>query len=335
MSQYFETACRPDTAAGAIAQHLRVKTPGAVVVAGVSDPSIGTMETACLAAGPCTVRLVTAQGTRKMVVTDAITAGNPVYAAAGGKVASTGTVVEGKAMESSTTENDVIEVMSLNNTDISTSISGTTAATFEADSDLGKPRTALGSQTGGTGDFKAVIRPPSTLGADRVFTLDGDANATIANVATAQTLTNKTLTAPVITSAVVTDATEVVAATNIITAGETGKTFFLNHATEFVSTLPAPAAGLKFTFVVTGAPSGASYTIVTATSANIIKGQVYSSDLDAAGNADFETSGGDTITLVDAKSVAGDRVDVICDGTNWFAYCFCSVFDAITITTAS
>jgi hypothetical protein len=86
---------------------------------------------------------------------------------------------------------------------------------------------------------------------------------------------------------------------------------------------------------VSGAPSGASYTIVTNSSANIIKGQVYSSDLDAAGNADFETSGGDTITLVDGKSVAGDRVDLICDGTNWFAYCFCSVFDAITITTAS
>ena len=128
---------------------------------------------------------------------------------------------------------------------------------------------------------------------------------------------------------------EVVTATNVITADESGKTFFLNSATEFVSTLPAPAAGLEFEFIVTAAPSGASYTIVTTSSANIIKGQVYSSDLNAASDGDFETSGGDTISLVDAKAVAGDRVVVKCDGTNWFAYCFCSVFDAITITTAS
>lgn len=128
---------------------------------------------------------------------------------------------------------------------------------------------------------------------------------------------------------------ENVTATNVIAASENGKTFFLNSATEFVSTLPAPALGLHFRFIVTGAPSGASYTIVTASSANIIKGSIYTSDVNAANDADFETSGADTITFVDAKAVAGDRVDFFCDGTNWFAYGFCTVHDAITITTAS
>lgn len=129
--------------------------------------------------------------------------------------------------------------------------------------------------------------------------------------------------------------TETVTAANTITAAETGSVFFLNSTTEFASTLPAPAAGLHFTFVVTGAPSGASYTITTNGSSNIIKGQVYTVDINSATDPDFETSGGDTISFVDAKAVAGDRVDLICDGTNWFAYGFCSVFDAITITTAS
>jgi hypothetical protein len=147
---------------------------------------------------------------------------------------------------------------------------------------------------------------------------------------TTQTLTNKTLSSPVVI-----DATETVAATNVITAAESGKTFFLSHATEFVSTLPAPAAGLRYTFFVANAPESASYTIVTNSSANVIVGQVYSSDLNAAGDADFETSGGDTITFVDAKAVVGDSVELFCDGTNWYARCFCSVFDAITITTAS
>lgn len=128
---------------------------------------------------------------------------------------------------------------------------------------------------------------------------------------------------------------EILTATRTVRPEESGKTFFLNSATEFVTTLPAPALGLKFRFVVKAAPSGASYTIVTSASANIIKGQVYTVDVNSATDPDFETSGGDTISLVDAKAVAGDQVDLVCDGTNWFMQAFCSVFDAVTITTAS
>ena len=163
----------------------------------------------------------------------------------------------------------------------------------------------------------------------------GTTDVQLVDASSSQTLTNKTFTSPTLTSPAVTDATEVVAATNVITAAETGSTFFLNSATEFVSTLPAPAAGLRYTFVVTAAPAAASYTVVTTSSANIIKGQVYTVDVNSATDPDFEVSGGDTITFADGVAVAGDRVDVICDGTNWFAYGFCSVFNAITITTAS
>jgi len=125
---------------------------------------------------------------------------------------------------------------------------------------------------------------------------------------------------------------EIVTATNTIAATENGKTFFLNSATEFVSTLPAPAAGLHFEFIVSAAPSGASYTIVTTSSANIIKGNVVTS---ATGAADTEASGGDTINFVDGTAVAGDRVVLRCDGTNYFAYGQCAAAGGITITTAS
>ncbi len=128
---------------------------------------------------------------------------------------------------------------------------------------------------------------------------------------------------------------EVVTSTNTIGAAESGRTFYLNSATEFDSVLPAPALGLEFEFIVKAAPSGADYTISTNSSSNIIKGQVYTVDVNSATDPDFETSGGDTISFVSAKAVAGDRVVLKCDGTNWFAYCFCSVFDAITITTVS
>lgn len=124
------------------------------------------------------------------------------------------------------------------------------------------------------------------------------------------------------------------AATTLVDA-DNGATFYLNSATEFAVTLPLPVLGYRFKFLVKAAPSGASYTIITNGSANIIKGHVLSSDLNAASDGDFETSGGDTFSFVDAKAVAGDRVEFECDGTNWFASARVSVFDAATITTAS
>lgn len=128
---------------------------------------------------------------------------------------------------------------------------------------------------------------------------------------------------------------ETVAATNVLTKAESGKTCFLSSATEFVTTLPAPAAGLEFEFIVAAAPSGASYTVVTNGSANIIKGHVLTTDVNSATDADLEVSGGDTLSFVDAKAVAGDRARFVSDGTNWFVQASCTVFDAITITTAS
>jgi stage V sporulation protein SpoVS len=126
MSQYVETPCRPDVAAGAVAQFLRVKTPGAVAAAGATDVSIGTMDLPCLAAGPCSVRLRSAQGTRKMVASEPITAGNAVYAAASGKIAATGTVYEGIALETAAANNDVIEVMMAPNVDVPATVGVTT-----------------------------------------------------------------------------------------------------------------------------------------------------------------------------------------------------------------
>ena len=115
MSQFFEASVVPDTAAGAVAKHLRVKTPGAIAVAGALDPSIGTMDTDCLAAGPCSVRLKTANGTKMMVAAAAITAGAYVYGAASGKISSVANGnVAGVARDAATADGDVIEVMPIN-----------------------------------------------------------------------------------------------------------------------------------------------------------------------------------------------------------------------------
>ncbi len=123
---------------------------------------------------------------------------------------------------------------------------------------------------------------------------------------------------------------EVVIATKAILASENGKTFFLNAATEFVTTLPLPFAGAKFTFIVAAAPSGADYTVVTNGATETIFGKV----LSAAGDAgDVENTGGaTTITFVGGQSVVGDKVVVESDGTSWFAVGFSSVAAGVTFT---
>lgn len=191
MSQFVETPTRTFTAGAAIARHLRVKlSSGKLAAAGSTDHELGTMEQPSFAdLDVVAVRLRTAQGTCKMVASEAITAGDPVYAAASGKIAASGTVLIGIALEAATANNDVIEVLRHQETSDSAAAGGTTAAVFEVDSDLGKPRMAIGSQTGGTGDFKAVLRPPTTLTADRVFTLVGDAADSLLGIGTAQSIT--------------------------------------------------------------------------------------------------------------------------------------------------
>lgn len=205
MSQKVEGPRKCFTAGSALEPNRRVKITAAtgdfgptVGYAGATDPSIGLTEEYAASGAPVTVCLANAQGTRKMVATAAaITANNPVYAAANGKVASTGTLVEGKALETTGgSDGDILEVLPVHNSDISTALAGTTNATFDADTDVGKPRAGLGSQTGGTGDYAHRILPPATLTADRTATLPEDANVTLVSTTTAQTLTNKTLTEP-------------------------------------------------------------------------------------------------------------------------------------------
>lgn len=123
---------------------------------------------------------------------------------------------------------------------------------------------------------------------------------------------------------------EELTAVTTLDASDSGKTFFLNSATEFAVTLPAPAIGLRFTFFVKAAPSGANYTVVTAGSPDqILAGQVYaSSGTDEDSETDFT---GTTITFVGGTSVIGDSADVWSDGTNWYARAYCNATGGITI----
>jgi hypothetical protein len=127
------------------------------------------------------------------------------------------------------------------------------------------------------------------------------------------------------------DNSEIVTATNVITADESGRTFYLNNATGFVSTLPAPQLGLSFTFINTLANTSGNHTVVTGSSANIIKGNQNS----VAGDAGDTGTADDTVNFVANASLAGDRLEVFSDGTSWFAYATSRVAAGMTFTTAS
>jgi hypothetical protein len=201
MPQYVDTNTKTFYAGGAIARYLRVKlTAGKLAAAGSADVELGTIEEAALAENDLkAVRLRTAAGTALMVASEAITLGNDVYAATGGKVAASGTVIIGKALEAAGANNDIIEVLRRSEASDSEASGGTTGAAFLIDTDATTPKLELAGQTGGTGDFKVTLKPPATITADRVHTLPADSDQTLVGATATQTLTNKTLTTPTMT----------------------------------------------------------------------------------------------------------------------------------------
>lgn len=119
---------------------------------------------------------------------------------------------------------------------------------------------------------------------------------------------------------------EVVTGANTITAAESGKTFFLNSATGFASTLPAPAAGLRFKFIVTTQPTSGNCTVVTNGGSNVIEGMAdVNSTLVLAANED-------SINIVASTAIVGDWVEVISDGTSWFVNGASGAAGGITFT---
>ena len=101
-------------AAGAVAQHLRVKySSGSFTTAGIADRELGTLEEAALAALDVrAIKLRNSPGTRKFIASAALAIGAEVYTAASGKVgASASTAYRvGIAVTASAADGDIIEV---------------------------------------------------------------------------------------------------------------------------------------------------------------------------------------------------------------------------------
>lgn len=126
---------------------------------------------------------------------------------------------------------------------------------------------------------------------------------------------------------------KVLSAAYTVPASENGTIYLLNLAGGFAATLPAPFLGAEYEFIVKTAPTTA-YTVVTASSANIIKGMQLVAEVNAAGAADSGTAD-DTITFVANTALPGDRVRVVSDGTSWFAVAQTKLVASLTFTQAS
>jgi len=123
-------------------------------------------------------------------------------------------------------------------------------------------------------------------------------------------------------------------ATNTLTTADCGKTLLLNATTEFATTLPTPTAGCKLKFIVKAAPSGASYTVVTASSGNVLIGGINELETDTGDDGPSDTDA-DTITFADGVAVVGDMVEMNSDGTSWYFNGQAKADGGITLATAS
>ena len=123
--------------------------------------------------------------------------------------------------------------------------------------------------------------------------------------------------------------TEVVTTTNVLTAAESGATLILNSATAFVTTLPAKAAGLRFTFYAGATQvTGGNHTIVpNASDDNTIYGEYLVAGVTVPASAEG------SINWVADTILPGDRVELFNDGTNWYVSGAAAASGAITFTT--
>jgi hypothetical protein len=109
-----------------------------------------------------------------------------------------------------------------------------------------------------------------------------------------------------------------------LTPADSGKILMLNASDEFTTTLPTVSkagAGWNCKIVVKAAPSGASYVITEDTDSDtnvIITNGINELEVDTSDDGPYN-AGHTTITFADGVAVAGDYVEIFCDGTNFYA----------------
>jgi hypothetical protein len=124
---------------------------------------------------------------------------------------------------------------------------------------------------------------------------------------------------------------EALTAAKTVLASDCGTLFTLGTAGGFTVSLPnASTAGKGWwcKFIVKVAPTTAYIVNVTAADGDNLYGSVQGSE---GGAGDLTNgTGTDVVTFVANKAQIGDQVELVTDGTNWYAQCQCEQDDAVT-----
>ena len=115
---------------------------------------------------------------------------------------------------------------------------------------------------------------------------------------------------------------EALTAARTITAADNGLTFALTGVVGYALTLPAPAAGLKYKFIVQDLFATTDW-VVTATGAIMFGTVMELSTVQAVAAAT-------TINLELAADTIGDWIAVESDGTNWYVTGACAQAASVT-----
>ena len=116
----------------------------------------------------------------------------------------------------------------------------------------------------------------------------------------------------------------------ILTDSDSNKTYFLNATGGFTVTLPAPRGGVNFEFIVKTAPTTGNYKIYAKDGAEIIRGQIITSDINSSLTPDKENGGTENIKFIANIAKIGDSVEVVSDGTYWYVNGFTGVVDGLS-----
>jgi hypothetical protein len=164
MAELNETGIKTFEADEALEQYRRVKmdADGKVTYADAGDASDGITDREAFAAGDLIgVRLRSCPGTRKVVASGAISAGDYVYGDDDGKVSSDGYVLEGKAVSAASGDGSIIEIMP--NVGPENNAVDTIAAAGSAQGDAEALTGSFNTVTGADGT-KGVVLPAARAG---------------------------------------------------------------------------------------------------------------------------------------------------------------------------
>jgi len=136
------------------------------------------------------------------------------------------------------------------------------------------------------------------------------------------------------TSFKVNQATALIAAKTLV-EGDSGKTFYLNLAGGFTTTLPTIAeagTGWSVNFIIMTAPTTAYIITEDATAdTNVLTGGFSCSELTDAAVAAY-TGAATQINFVASQAAIGDNVSIMCDGNRFYIQGHTNLQAGVTIT---